>query len=345
MQRSLLSYDPPHFMKYILSLILIFCLHVLPAQTLEQHAVALLSTFSSDLKKDLIFTYDHAERSNWHYVPRTRKGIPISAMNDEQQKQLMEFIKASLSEQGYQKTTGVLELEDILRSVEGRPAGDDYRDRLNYSFSFFGEPAKDKLWGWRLEGHHLSLNFSASNGNIEASTPSFFGANPATVPSGKERGRQTLKKETELAFALLNSLSTEQRKTTVFATTPPFDILTRNDRKATLPSEKGIMYSSLTSAQQDQFLQLLDVYIRNYELGFADKLMAKIKKAGIDQLSFAWAGSQQPGAPHYYRIQGPMLLIEFDNTQNNGNHIHSVVRDLTNDFAEDILSEHLARDH
>ncbi|HEY3401925.1 MAG TPA: DUF3500 domain-containing protein [Ohtaekwangia sp.] len=315
------------------------------AQTLEDRANNFLNSLKTTQKKEIVYPYENQERFNWHYVPRSRNGIALYDLNEDQRKAVLLLVEASLSAQGNTKVKDILELEDILRAAEGRPAGDDYRDQLNYAVTFFGTPSKTNPWGWRLEGHHLSLNFTSVNGLIVSSTPSFFGANPATISSGKNRGKQTLRLEAELAFSLLNQLTDEQRNVAVISTSAPYDIITGNDRKAKQPEKKGILYSALNESQKKSFLQLLDVYVKNYELGFSSTLMKKIEKAGIANLSFAWAGSLKPGAGHYYRIQGPMLLIEYDNTQNSGNHIHSVVRDLTNDFAEDILKEHYKKEH
>lgn len=257
----------------------------------------------------------------------------------------MALLKASLSAQGHKKASDILALEGILREAEGRGADDTYRDPMNYYVTVFGTPATDKAWGWRIEGHHLSLNFSSINGTIESSTPSFMGANPANVKTGLERGKAVLRQETDLGFLLINSLSPSQLKETKFSDRALPEIVSGNDQKAESLEPKGIAYTALTEEQKKILLQLLDVYVKNYQFGFASKLMEKIKTAGIENLSFAWAGSLQPGAGHYYRIQGPMLLIEYDNTQNNANHVHTVVRDLTNDFAEDILREHYAKEH
>jgi hypothetical protein len=154
-----------------------------------------------------------------------------------------------------------------------------------------------------------------------------------------------LKQETDLGFTLVNSLSTAQMKAAVVSQEAPADIITGNNRKAELQEPKGLGYTDMTDPQKKLLMQLLNVYVKNYQLGFSKRLMDKVAKAGIENLSFAWAGSLQPGAGHYYRIQGPMLLIEYDNTQNNANHVHTVVRDLTSDFAEDILREHYQKDH
>jgi hypothetical protein len=304
-----------------------------------------LTSLTDDLRAKVLYDYDNEERFNWHFVPRERNGISFHDMDPQQKEAAMDLLKASLSAQGYQKASGILALEAILRDVEGRGTDDTYRDPLNYYFTIFGTPAADQVWGWRIEGHHLALNFSSVNGVIEASTPSFMGANPAIVPKGTERGKQVLKQETNLGFLLINSLSSKQLKVAQFSTTALPEIVTGNDRHARNPEPRGIAYTDLSDDQKKIFMQLLEVYIKNYEFGFSSRLMEKIKNAGIENLSFAWAGDTQPGFGHYYCIQGPMLLIEYDNTQSRANHVHTVVRDLTNDFAEDILREHYEKEH
>lgn len=308
-------------------------------------ATTFLSLLSQDIKSQVQFKFDDEERFNWHYVPRYRSGVSLHDLTQPQLEAALQLLKVSLSVQGYKKATDVIALESVLREVEKRGEDDSYRDPKKYYFSIFGTPSNDKPWGWRIEGHHLSLNFSAANNKIQSSTPSFLGSNPATIPIGKRKGEQILKDESSLGFALVNSFSSTQLQTAVISETAYPDILSENKRKATSLSPKGIPYGEMNEQQKKTFMSLLDVYVKNYELGFAATLMKKIESAGIENLSFAWAGSLKPGKGHYYRIQGPMLLIEFDNTQNNANHIHSVVRDLTNDFAEDILKEHYEKEH
>lgn len=291
------------------------------------------------------YPYEEEERFNWHFVPRERNGIPFKELTDKQRQAALSLLKVSVSEQGYQKANNIMALENVLREVESRPANDTYRDPLNYSITIFGEPGGENVWGWRLEGHHLSLNFSSTTGEIVSATPTFWGSNPGVVRNGRERGKQVLKQETDLGFHLVNSLSREQMQIAIVSTKAPSDIITGNDRKAALQDPAGLAYADMNDQQKKLFMQLLNVYVKNYQLGFSKRLMDKIEKAGIENMSFAWAGSLQPGAGHYYRIQGPMLLIEYDNTQNNANHVHSVVRDLTNDFAEDILKEHYQKEH
>jgi hypothetical protein len=304
-----------------------------------------LSTLDSKQKSKCQYTYDDPERVNWWFVPHVRNGLSFHDMDQKQTDAAMALLKVSLSDQGYQKAKAIISNESVLKEIEGRAASDNYRDPLNYYFTIFGTPSKEMPWGWRIEGHHLSLNYSSASGLIDSSTPSFMGANPGIVLSGPNKGGQILKQETDLGFSLVNSFAGDQLQTVRFSETALPEIVSGNDRKAKNLEPKGISYNSMNEQQKKTFMQLLDVFVKNYQLGFGRKLMEKIKKAGIENLSFAWAGSLQPGAGHYYRIQGPMLLIEYDNTQNNANHVHTAVRDLTNDFAEDILREHYQKEH
>lgn len=335
-------------MRNIVSILLMISLGqgcLAQSDDLSGTANAFLTLLSPDVKDQIQFKFDDEERLNWHYVPRYREGVSLHDLTQPQLDAALNLLKASLSVQGYKKATDVMALESVLREVENRGPDDSYRDPKKYFFSIFGIPSKDSPWGWRLEGHHISLNFSTVSNKIQSSTPSFFGSNPATIPSGKRKGEQILKAESDLGFSLVNSLSSTQLQTAVVSENAYSDILSENKRRATLLTPKGISSREMNERQKKIFMSLLDVYVKNYELGFSTTLMNKIKEAGIENLSFGWAGSLKPGKGHYYRIQGPMLLIEFDNTQNNANHIHSVVRDLTNDFAEDILREHYAKEH
>jgi len=216
---------------------------------------------------------------------------------------------------------------------------------LRYHFYIFGEPHENTIWGWKFEGHHISLNFTAENNIIVSATPLFFGANPGVVRLEDYDNMEVLKEEAELGFTLVNDLSKKQLSTALFSEIAPPEIVSRMERTVHELTPKGISYTALNDKQKDVFMNLLNIYIDNYELGFSQNLRNKIEEAGIDNLYFAWAGSLEPGAGHYYRIQGPTLLIEYDNTQGNANHVHSVVRDLTNDFADDVLKHHYDSQH
>ena len=301
-----------------------------------------LQSLSTTQKQKTQFKFDEEKRYNWHYIPRDRKGIPLKELTTAQYKAAMDLLHTALSDTGFQKTTAVIKLETVLRAVEGRPDTDTYRDPGNYYFSIFGNPASDKIWGWRLEGHHISFNFSSEDHQLVSATPGFIGSNPAVVLSGPEKGLEILKDETELGFNLLHSLNASQKEKAVINKRAPGDIITASNRKAMIENPQGILYTELNASQQKLFVQLLSLYIHRYTRSFAAQMMKEIEDAGLKNLRFAWAGDEQRGVghPHYYRIQGPTLIIEYDNTQNNANHIHTVVRDLKNDFGGDQLLEH-----
>ncbi|HTF19571.1 MAG TPA: DUF3500 domain-containing protein [Chryseolinea sp.] len=291
------------------------------------------------------YGFEDAERYNWHFVPRSRNGIALRDLSTTQRDVVFEMLKSSLSAQGYQKASSIVNLENVLRAVENRGSDDHYRDPLNYYVTVFGKPDLQGVWAWRFEGHHVALNFTTVDNHLESATPSFFGSNPGIVREGPERGKQILVEESHRGFELVNALTPDQLTKAIIAEEALPEIVSFNSRKAETLSPPGLSYREMSEAQQKMLRLLLDVYVNNYELGFSKKLMAKIQKAGIENLSFAWAGGRKEGTGYYYRIQGPMLLVELDNTQNNANHIHSVVRDLTNDFGEDILREHYQKEH
>jgi ABC-type transporter MlaC component len=301
-----------------------------------------VQSLNASQKAKAQFSFDDDERFNWHYIPKQRNGIMLKELSTAQLKNAMALLRTGLSDTGYARASSIIELETVLKEVEARPATDDYRDRGKYCFSIFGNPASDSIWGWRLEGHHISLNFSSANNRIVSGTPGFMGTNPAIVLSGPEKGKYIMKDEAEMGLVLIKSLDEAQQKKAIVNTKAPGEILTANSRKAMINEQVGILYSELTPAQQKTFMQVLSLYLHRYTKAYAMKMVKDLETAGFNKLRFAWAGELQTGVghPHYYRIQGPTIIIEYDNTQNNANHIHTVVRDLKNDFGGDELLEH-----
>lgn len=304
-------------------------------------AIKFLQSLNNDQKQKAQFSFEDEERFNWNFVPIERKGISIRELNADQLAAAMHLLEWVLSDKGIQKTTAIIKLESVLKEVEGRAADDFYRDPLKYYFSIFGNPG-ETIWGWRLEGHHVAFNFSSQNNQLISGTPGFLGSNPAVVQSGPQKGLEILKEETELGFALLHSLNGTQKEKAIINTTAPAEIITSNKRKAMINDPKGILYSELSNDQKNKFLQLLQLYLNRYKPTFAKKMLQDIETADMNKLQFAWAGALAPGIgnKHYYRIQGPTIIIEYDNTQNNANHVHTVIRDLKNDFGGDQLLEH-----
>lgn len=341
-------------MKTLLALCLVWvCWPYAFAQTTASNknivnaASELLKLLDKPQLEKINYAYDADERLNWYFVPRARNGLMLREMTDRQKEAAMSLLKATLSQQGQEKAIAIIQLEIILKELEKAPPESDYRSPVKYYFTIFGTPDEKKLWGWRIEGHHLSLNFSSESGKIASATPLFFGSNPGIVPTGEKKGYQILKDEVNYAFELLNSFNADQLKKVIISETAPGDIITGNKRKAGALNKEGITFAEMTDAQQKLFLRLLSIYVKNYPLGFSNELMQKIEKAGLNELRFIWAGGKKYGESngYYYRIQNDIILIEYDNTQNNGNHIHTVTRDLTNDFGEDILKKHYEQEH
>lgn len=308
----------------------------------------LISILDKDQKLKAIYPFETGERFNFHFVPKNdRKGISINELNTAQRSAAMMLLKGSVSERGYQKANEIIQLETTLKAIEGRQASDNYRDPGKYFFTIFGIPGNNTIWGWRLEGHHVAFNFSAQKGKLVASTPNFLGSNPAIVPEGPQKGKQILKEETDLGFGLLHSFTKEQLLQAVVSDKAPGEIFTANNRTAMIENPQGIAYAEMNKQQQEKLLRLVNIYIHRYTKTFADDMLKAIQGAGLDKVRFAWLGAQQPGIgnAHYYRIHGPGFIIEYDNVQNNANHVHTVVRDLQHDFGGDLLLQHYKSSH
>jgi hypothetical protein len=333
-----------------LSFILITCLAAACSrgQSISSTARNFIATLSNDQKKETLFPFDSEERYSFHYFPiNDRKGLPLDKMSEPQKKAAMSLLSACVADNTVKKINDIIELENILKVLENRKADDHFRDPGKYHIAIFGEPGDNSIWGWRFEGHHVSFHFSTRDNSLVAATPGFLGANPAIVPDGPQKGKEILKDEKQLAFRLLKSLSAEQINKTVFSDRAPDDIVTRIDRKAMINEATGVLYKDMTEAQQKTFIELIQLYVHRYKKDFADQMMKEIRDAGLQNLRFAWAGDKnvEIGHAHYYRIVGPTVIIEYDNTQNNANHVHTVVRDLKRDYGGDQLLEHYKTGH
>ncbi len=292
--------------------------------------------------KDAVFAFTDKERENWHYIPRARQGIPFKAMTDPQRKLARTLLESGLSPHGIAQTDMVIALERVLFEIE--QAG--HRDEALYYFSIFGTPGPAGTWGWRVEGHHLSLNFTIVDGRRIVATPNFVGANPAEVRiAGPQLARRSLAAEEDLGRALLLSLDDAQRTKAIVAAAAPADILTRNDNIAKPQEPAGLGYAEMNAAQQSQLKALVAVYANRLRQEVAEVELQKIADSGWDRLSFAWAGSLKPNQGHYYRIQNPDFIIEYDNTQNNANHVHTAWRVFKGDFGRDLLQAHYQEAH
>lgn len=311
-----------------------------PAMTAA--AERFLASLTPEQRQQAVFPLDSEELVAWHYIPTEqfpRKGLTIKEMTPPQRKLAHDLLQAALSERGYMTATTIIELESVLKAIETAPRFQ--RDPERYFLSIFGTPNTRGAWAWRFEGHHMSLHFAVVNGAAVVSSPSFLGANPAEVREGPKKGLRALAAEEDAARALLASFNDAQRASAIISSVALNEIVTTNKVKADPLSPVGLAASDMTTAQRDLLMQLVDVYVSKMESDIAAARLDRVRKAGLEKIAFAWAGETEKGRKHYYRIQGPTFLVEYDNAQNDGNHIHSVWRDFDGDFGRDLLREHV----
>lgn len=303
---------------------------------LTQAASKLIGQLDEAQKKKALFPFQSEERENWHYVPTDREGIRIDALNDPQKEALQKLLAASLSAQGVATAQEVIQLEALLYE---RSNQSDFRHPGKYTTAIFGTPSAEKPWGWRFEGHHLSLNFTVASDKVALTAPFFFGTNPAEVREGKLKGLRPLGTIEDAARALALQLHGEGHHVR-YTNEPPSEILTGQDRSAEALAKEGITFSALNAAQQKELLALVQQIAAKQKEDFL-----AITAKDLSEAQFAWAGDYLKDEPHYFRIQTPKILIEYANTQNGANHAHLVWRDFQNDFGRDLLKEHLEHDH
>jgi len=318
------------------------------SQDLVSKATAFIQLLDTAQRAKTLYPFDTEERYRFKYVPLDdRKGISYNELTTEQRKALMDLLGTCISSETVKKVNAIMQLDLILKELEQRKPEDHYRDPGKYFVTIFGIPSDKTIWGWRFEGHHVAFHFSADKKQLVAGTPGFLGTNPAIVQNDPQKNTEVLKEETDKGFALLHALTPEELKKAVIDTAAPKEILTEANRKAMIDHPAGIRYRELSPEHQQQLLQLINLYINRYTTLFAATMLKEIQTAGLDNLWFTWAGYTEPvlGRPYYYRIQGPTIIIEYDNTQNNANHVHTVVRDLKTDFGGDLLLEHYREGH
>jgi len=316
--------------------------HVHAASRMTECAKRFLAALDANQRGKATLPFDSDERLNWHFIPKERKGLPLREMTPYQKHLASALLAAGLSQTGYIKAVTIMSLEDVLKIIENDNG--ERRNPEKYYFSVFGTPSDSGTWGYRVEGHHLSQNYTVVNGKV-IDGPSFFGANPAEVREGPRKGLRTLAGEDDLGTELIHTLDERRQKVAIVDPTAYRDILTAASRKAALQGQpSGLAASKMNANQFDALMTLMEEYARNVPDELAEGRVAQINKAGRD-IHFAWSGGINRGDPHYYRVQTASFLIELDDTQDDANHIHSVWRDFTGDFGEDLLHQHYQASH
>ena len=315
---------------------------------MAEAAANFLAALSPDQQRLAVYLMKDEERRNFHFFPIPRRGVPFKELNAAQLSLAHALLSTGMSARGYVKSVTIMSLGQILRDLEPQSTN-IYRDSDQYYVTIFGKPDPKGTWGWRIEGFHLSVNFTVVDGKAVAVAPSFFGAHPAIVKDGPRKGLSVLHVEEDLGRELVKSLDEKQRKVAIFAL-PKFEdtvggLLTGNARKLEPHSPRGIPASRMNAAQKEMLLALIREYASRHRADLAEQDLAKIHAAGTEKIHFSWAGGLEPGEGHHYMIQGPTFLIEYDNTQDGANHAHCVWRDFENDFGDDLLRRHYAEQH
>lgn len=314
------------------------------AERLRATAVAFLAALDPEQRAAATAPFDVADHRVWTYLPGPRPGLALSDMTEAQRTLAMELLDAGLSKQGGTTARGIMSLEAVLRDLEREDGLESWRGRdpLYFWFRVLGDPSDRAPWAWRANGHHLAVHLTVVGDEI-AVTPQFFGANPAVAPRGPHAGLRTLPGEEDLARDLLATLDEPQRAQAITLAVAPDDILTRRDPAANpevVPT--GVAFGQLQASQRELLVKLIRYYLDRVLPDAADASWRGVTDAGLDAVTFAWAGSEDRGKAHYYAVRGPTFLLEYDNSQNNANHIHTVWRDLRHDWGEDLLAAHYA---
>ena len=349
------------------------------AEEMRVAAESIIDSLGPDDAERVLQPFEGEERTDWTSFPREMVGgsfigVPLFELDIDRRKTVNRLVETGVSFSGFAQLAAIQALEMPLDLSENHRI-DQWRDRSRYWVTIFGTPADTGVWGWRFEGHHVSLNFTVVDGEVVSSTPSFFGANPGRVRNGPYDVVRPCGPEEDAGRELLASLDSDRRAAAILSDVAPFDTMTHwlpevpdwaepgeppnpldilQDVLTTTPPEakralrferdqpKGLSRADMATTEQSLLDELVGIYFNRLPDALAVKEQARIDEAGRDAIHFAWAGSDRIDSAHYYRLQGPSILIEYDNAQNEANHAHAVWRDPARDFGYDILGRHRA---
>lgn len=304
-----------------------------PGEAMAVVAAKLVEVLPADQKQKLLYKYDDPERLNWHYIPRDRNGIVLWDLSGETRKAAEELVKAGLSAAGHAKTLQVRSLEEVLYLFEG--GEEEYRRTRRhphkYHITIFGTPGPG-LWGWRFEGHHISLNFSIKDGVVISSTPEMFGANPALIDAGPGRRLRVLASQEDLARQILKACDDKQKKQMWISETAPDDVRGAGEPQPVVEAAVGLRYADMSPEQQKLLKELIGEYLTAMPVQVVRDRMKAIEKSGMDDIRMGWWGDSDVNKRHHYVIQGSSFIIEYNNTQNDANHVHAMWRNVGGDF-------------
>ena len=310
------------------------------AAEMNEAATVFLASLDGAQRKAASFEFKNKERENWHFVPMDRKGVRFDALKPHQQHLAFGLLGTGLTQKGLMTATQIMTLEEILRSRGGDPK---VRNTEKYNIAIFGSPSPTKPWGWRFEGHHLSLNFSLLGDKV-VGLPAFYGTNPAELKKGPLKGMRPLGEIEDAGRQLAKDLI-KADMSPVFSEKAPKEILTAQDSTAKAQQIMGTTSDKMNGEQVKQILAIVSQVASMQRGEITNESLRKINTMQRKKLHFAWGGSLERNGPHYFRIQGVDFIVEYANTQNDANHAHLVWRDLKDDFARDSLKKHYLENH
>lgn len=315
-------------------------------QAMRDAATAFLASLGEEQQTRAVAPFDTVDHREWTYLPGPRPGLAFEDMTVNQRQVALRLLDSGLSARAAAEARDIMSLEDVLAVIEAAEGGSQFRrDPLCYWFRILGDPHGAGPWGWRVNGHHVAVHVTVVQDTV-AVTPQFFGANPAVVPTGERAGHRALPQEEDLARDLLGRLESAQLSVAIVDPVAPWDIQTRHDPVADVDVvPHGLRYTDMDNQQQRMLSGLIRHYVDRMRTELADVAWKRITDAGLDDVTFAWAGGQLRGDGHYYAVRGPNFLLEYDNTQNNANHVHTVWRDRDNDWGADLLAAHYSAHH
>lgn len=326
-------------------------------ENISETTIDFLSTLDPEKKDSVSFQFDDLKRIKWTNLPvglASRPGLSYGGLSSESKIKFHNFLLAVFSSQGYLKTTHIMHLDGVLLGIyelayeEGHVNEDAIKmirtldwGQGNYFISIWGTPSEKGKWALKFEGHHISINITVIEGEISV-TPLFLGTDPALVRYSEIAGLRILSKEEDYGLKLINMLSADQLELAILSKEVPKDILTSPVSGKRLLEYRGIKGDQLTSEQKSQLKKLIFEYLLNLEEGYAEKFKNSVLNSGIESIYFGWIGGNERVTDHYYVINAPDFLIEYDNVGwiHKGDHIHTIFRDKKNDFGEDLLKQH-----
>jgi hypothetical protein len=321
-------------------------------QSIRDAAEAFLGSLTPQQRNKTLFPVDTDQWRKWSNIHPTlmRHGTALFEMSNDQRDRAFALLSESLSRDGFEEALDIMHLNETVQEMTGRP--DEYGEDL-YWLSIMGAPSAAEPWGWQWDGHHLIINYFVLGDQV-VMTPTFLGAEPVHAQSGKYAGVRVFKADEDHGLALARTLSETQRAKTVIAPETSGEDFATAFRDNLVLNYAGIRYDELSGSQHDLLLRLVEYHVGRMGTGHAQLRVEEIKRH-LKDTYFCWMGGMEGDSTFYYRVQSPVIIVEFDHqrgiafrerTKPYKDHIHVIVRTPNgNDYGKDLLRQHYQYGH